>query len=226
MEAKEFDRTLLGLLLAIIGFLLLWIPDIDILGGILVLVGALLIFLGRRGFGERHRRSVGAGVALILIGLVGTFVAAVIYAISIVAAAVMPGVTIAQIGAQISSDFTFLEAATATLGILTVIGEILLVYQLADRRARQILWAGLVAQIATSVVVIVIVLPAVSSAISQATSTGTLNLAPITALETKAQLVELVGAVPAVLLAWGYYRTRKAIIHRDEPVAQNPPSPA
>lgn len=226
VETKEFDRTLLGLLLAIIGFLLVWIPDVDIVGGLLVLVGAFLIFLGRRGFGERHRRSVAAGVALILIGLVGTFLAAVIYALSIVAAAVMPGVTIAQIGSQISGDLTFFVAATATLGILTVVGEILLVYQLADPRARQILWAGLAAQIAAAAGVIVIVLPAVSSAISQATSTGTLNLAPINALETKAQLVELVGAIPALLFAWGYYRTRRAISRRDEPGAPSPLGPA
>src|SRR5437016_1254906 len=49
---KQIGRTKTGLLLLLIGFLMGWLPRIGIIGGLLILVGAILVILGRKAFGS------------------------------------------------------------------------------------------------------------------------------------------------------------------------------
>lgn len=211
LPSKDRDRTMTGLQMVFIGFLLAWIPYVQIVGDLFVFVGVIFLFLGRHAFGEQHRRSVVLGASLIVLGLLGALFVGVIYAEGVVSAASMPGATVAQIGAQISGLFTFLIVASAVLGALVFLGEVFLAYRLATPQTRTVLWAGFVAGIVVFVSVSLVVIPEVASAITAATASGTVNLAPITALQTQETLLGLTSILPYLLLAWAYYRTREGI---------------
>ena len=53
-KRREIDRTKTGLLLLIVGLLVGPVPFIGIIGGILEIIGAILVILGRNAFGKPH----------------------------------------------------------------------------------------------------------------------------------------------------------------------------
>src|SRR5207245_10769581 len=55
--AGKIDNTKTGLLLLIIGLAISWIPFIGAIGGLVALIGALLVILGREAFGREHDRN-------------------------------------------------------------------------------------------------------------------------------------------------------------------------
>ena len=57
-RANAIERTKTGLLLIVIGFVISWIPIVGAVGGILELVGAILVILGRHPFGPDHARNI------------------------------------------------------------------------------------------------------------------------------------------------------------------------
>ena len=209
-DTKDWDRTRTGLWLAFIGLLLLWIPYVEYLGFLLLFIGFIFLFVGRYAFGEPHRRSVVLGAALILVSLIGAFFLGSVFAGELLTASLtslMPGVSIARIGAQLSSDFTFFILAGVVFGALVFLGAVFLIYRLANPSTRKILWAALIAGIGVSATVGAIVATEVSSVIAQATSSGTLNLTPLTTLQTTDTLLGLSNVLPYGLFAWAYYRT-------------------
>src|SRR5438128_11997416 len=70
---KQIDRTKTGLLLLLIGGLISWIPIDGILGGLLLLIGAILVILGRKAFYSPHARNVVIAILLFFIGIIIAF---------------------------------------------------------------------------------------------------------------------------------------------------------
>src|SRR5207247_2669532 len=68
-RAGRIDNTKTGLLLLMIGLLIAWIPFIGAVGGIIALVGALLVILGREAFGQEHARNVILSIILFFVGI-------------------------------------------------------------------------------------------------------------------------------------------------------------
>jgi len=195
----------------IIGSLLAWIPYVSALGGIFVLVGIILLFMGRYGYGEAHRRFVvGAGV-LILIGLLGTVAVTLGYVGSVISQASVPGATPSEVGGALQTGFVTFVVSLFVLAFLTSLGQVLIVYKLAEQRTQLILWIGFFSGIALAVGRLVYLLPLITSAIAQATSGSTVNLAPLNQLETTSTLLGLTSVLPSVLFAWAYYRVRERL---------------
>ncbi len=206
--AADRSRTVTGLLLLVIGFALDWIPYIDVIGGLLALIGIIFVFLGRRGYGPLHHRYVVIGGILFVL----TVVAGIIFGAAFVAAIfsqVPPaGSSLSSFGSALQSDLATLFIGTAVLGVLGALSQVIMVYALADPTTRTLLWAGFAAGAVLSIVVLVVIWPAVATAVSQATSGTTLNMGPIDQLETAADLLGLTKVVAAVLFAWAYLRCR------------------
>lgn len=205
--ARERDRTVTGLLLLIIGFVLSWIPYVDLLGGLLGLIGIILVVLGRRGYGPSHERFVVIGGATYFLVLIASFLVAIIFAGEVVDAASSSSLSAA--GAALRSDLAGLFVATAVLGVVGGIGQVVLVYGLADATTRKLLWAAFAISVVLSLVILVFLLPAIDNAITQATSGTSVDLGPVNQLETTADLLGLSKVAPAVLFAWAYYRARE-----------------
>lgn len=221
-RSKERDRTISGLLLMAIGFALAWIPYINIVGGLLGLIGVIRVFLGRAGFSEEHHRYVVRGAVLIVITIVASIVLVLGFAAALVREANQPGLRISQVGNDLTADLGFLLVGGA---ILSGLGYIVLVYGLADRMTQRILFAGFVASAALSILILVFVLPLVDQAVTQATSGSLVALGPINSLQLTADLFGLTKIVPSLPFAWAYLRARdKATRLRDEPASEPRPS--
>src|SRR5947209_19568709 len=67
--AGKIDNTRTGLLLLIIGLALSWIPFIGGLAGLVALIGALLVILGRGAFGREHARNTILALVCCFVGI-------------------------------------------------------------------------------------------------------------------------------------------------------------
>ncbi len=207
---RDLERTETGLLVAVIGFALLWIPYVSAVGAILEFVGLVMLWLGRRAFGRPHDNSVTAGGVLIvlafLIVLVGSI--SLVYGVATAAAvSTLPGE-----GGVLTADLEAYFLLALVSGAMTACGYLFLPYALADGTSRLLLWGGMVGTIAIATFSYLYFWPQIASAIVAATSSSTLQTGPVTALEGRAALVGSVNVVPDLLFLLAYYRTRQRLI--------------
>src|SRR2546426_7467820 len=66
---KQIDRTKTGLLLLLIGGLISWIPLIGVVGGLLLLIGAIFLIIGRKTFCSTHAPDVAISILLFFVGV-------------------------------------------------------------------------------------------------------------------------------------------------------------
>lgn len=217
------SRTRTGLLLAIIGFALAWIPFAGGVGGLILLIGVVFLWLGRGGFGADHHRNVTAGGVCILLALLLGIGVGVWFASSLVSAAGAAGATPASVGATLTSDLgTLLEVSVATTALISV-GYLLLPYALADATTRALLGGALVLSILFAVAIFLVLGPQISSAVAQSTAGSTINLGPVQAIQTRSALWGAAQIVPDSLFAFAYYRVRSSPAVGSAALAPPPP---
>jgi hypothetical protein len=200
-RAHKIDNTKTGLLLLIIGLAISWIPVIGAIGGLVALIGALLVILGREAFGREHARNAilalivfFVGIGVTIVGFVVLFFAAFSYR---------------------TGPINIFQPTFAWLGVITVIGggvtgisEVLLTYALQLSTGRILLWTAYAASIAISVANFLFVLPFFGGA-------GVVFSAFF--------LQSFLGIIPALLYAAAYYLARQRIVHREIPSPLTPP---
>jgi len=199
--AGKIDNTKTGLLLLIIGLGMSWIPFIGAIGGLVALIGALLVILGREAFGREHARN--------------TILALVVFFVGI-------GVVVAGALALFFAAFSYrtgpssiVQPTFAWLGVITIIGggvigisEVLLTYALQPSSGRILLWTAYAASIAISAANFLFVLPFFGG-------NGVVFPAVF--------LTSFLGIIPALLYATAYYLARQRIVRREIPSALTPP---
>ena len=210
--SKAVDQTATGLLLMVIGFAISWIPFVSFVGGILVLIGIIFLFLGRKAFGGVHRSSVVLGCTCILIGLLAEVGVVIWFTAALFTSADSLGQTASGFGSAAQTDLNVLLVALAVTGSLVALGYLLLPYELVERKFRPVLWGAFAASVALTVTVYAIIQPQISTAIASATSGAMINTGPISALETTELLLGALQVVPSVLFAWAYYNARKRVL--------------
>ncbi|MCI4354599.1 MAG: hypothetical protein L3K06_04465, partial [Thermoplasmata archaeon] len=208
------DRTRTGLLLLTVGIGISWIPYIGGIGGLLVLVGILLLFLGRHGFTERHRASVVLGGALLLVALVGSLVVGLWVAGSILGAAT-PGATPQDVANAAVTALQNAAIAAVVLGAMSGVGRLLLVWELADKANRWLLLAGMVLALLLGVLILGYELPLFSQALQQATAGGSYDRGPIDALSAEVQVIGVLQVIPSAISAFAYYRIWQSLDAQD-----------
>ncbi len=113
---RMIDRTKTGVAFLAVGAALGWLPAIGLLGGLLALVGAILVILGRDAFGEKHARNVGIAIALFIIGFLGGLILAGGILSSVAQAVDLPP---AQAEPAVVSAFSTFLLGAVVLSILT-----------------------------------------------------------------------------------------------------------
>jgi hypothetical protein len=208
---KARERTVTGLLLLALGSGLAWIPFISALGGIIILIGLLFMFLGRNGFGATHRRYVLVGGAIFLIaGLV-----AVIVTLDLVTSIVNTGLQNPNdplaLRSALESELNGYIIALAIVGLISLAAQAIVAYDLGDATSRSLLVLGVVLAGVVSILSVYLELTLLPAAIDQSTSGSTLDLGPITDLQNQIALYGLIRVFPYLALAWGYARTRELL---------------
>ncbi|HTT35203.1 MAG TPA: zinc ribbon domain-containing protein [Thermoplasmata archaeon] len=218
--SREVDRTRTGFTLMVIGFLLAWIPYANYVGGLLLLAGVVLLWLGRRGFGEAHHRAVLAGGLLfaggIAVGLVGS-----LWLIETILTANLASIDPTAFAATLQTDLEAILVLAAISGAMGALGYLLVPFELSDGATRTLLAVAFVASVAVNVYIESVLWQQLAPAIAQATSGTTVSVGPIQALEFRLTLYGLLNAIPNLLFAYAYYRTRRRVI--EGPMAGSPP---
>ena len=203
-RAGKIDNTKTGLLLLIIGLALSWIPFIGAIGGLVALIGALLVILGREAFGREHARNVilalilfFAGIGVTIAGFFALFFSSIYYQTG-------PG-------SIVQPSFAWLGVFGIIGGAVTGISEVLLTYALQLSTGRILLWTAYAASIAISIVNLLFILPIFSG-------TGLFVFPAIF-------LTAFLGIIPAMLYAAAYYLARERIVHREIPWPITPQPP-
>ncbi len=215
------DRTETGVLLVAIGLALGWIPYIGIVGGLLSLIGIILLFLGREGFGDRHRNAVVVGGFLLVLSVIAAFVLGLLIAGMIVSIAQVQGVTLKDVTDTVIPSLESAAGGAIVIAAIGGLGQILLVFQLADRTTRWLLVIGLIAAIVVGAALYLIEVPQIEAAFRAATISGTLDRGPIVQLQNQMQLEGLLRGVPALISAYAFLRVRNRL-RVDPPAASVP----
>ena len=187
--APRGDYTEQALLWMALGFGLGWIPVAGEVGGLLLLGGVVLLFLGRKEYGPAHRRFVDVGIGALVVGEGGAFVANLAFQSALFQDVSGTG----QVGLGTTDPWIALGAG---FSVLTALASVLLIYRIAERPARGVLWTalGLAAAIAAA--------RAVLTALNVAQIVG--SLAPEIELS-------LLNAFPFLLFCWAYAATRQRL---------------
>ncbi len=206
---KQIDRTKTGLLLLLIGGLISWIPIIGLLGGVLLLVGAILVILGRKAFGSTHARNVVLAIVLFFVGIIIGVIAGVLFGVAVLSA--------------LASAFGTLLVGAIIAAAVSGIASVLFTYALQKQTGRMLLWAGYAANLAISIAIYVIIAPLISDAVNQAVSGGTYNPAPVVALQGQLSALGYLSVIPALLFAAATYLAWARVSHGEIPAPTVPP---
>jgi hypothetical protein len=203
--AGKIDNTKTGLLLLIIGLALSWIPIIGAIGGLVALIGALLVILGREAFGREHARNTILALVVFFVGI-GVIVAGA-FALFFAAFSYRAGPS-----GIVQPTFAWLGVITIIGGGVTGISEVLLTYALQQSSGRILLWTAYATSIAISIVNFLFIVPFFN---------GTGAVFPV--VFPAIFLTSLLGIIPALLYAAAYYLARQRIVRREIPSPLTPP---
>ena len=218
---KQIDRTKTGLLLLLIGGLISWIPIIGLLGGVLLLIGAILVILGRKAFGSTHARNVVLAIVLFFVAIIIGVIAGVLFGVAVFSAVASQNPSTAA--SALASAFGTLLVGAIIAAAVSGIASVLFTYALQKQTGRMLLWAGYAANLAISIAIYVIIAPLISDAVNQAVSGGTYNPAPVVALQGQLSALGYLSVIPALLFAAATYLAWARVSHGEIPAPTVPP---
>ncbi len=227
---KQIGRTKTGVLLLLVGSLISWIPIIGgFVGGLLTLIGAILVILGRKAFGPTHRRNVAISIVLFLVGIGIIVVGAII--------AIFEGVGVsatsseAELAAALTTAFTNILIITAVGAFVYGLTGVFFTYALQKKEGRILLWAAYGATVGIQIAIVILTLPAIpgiaASVAHEIATTGRVDSSAISNAVTGATAgLSLLSVIPAMLYAAANYLAY-ARINKGEipPPATPPPTP-
>ena len=122
-------------------------------GGIIGLIGAILMLMGRNEFGEKHRKFMFYAIIVFVVMIVGTiiftiFVAFMVYS-SITTMASTTDVTEVFSSGFMATTFIY----TAIMAIIGALIWVFALYQLENKKGRMVLFAAYAMMVATAIIV-------------------------------------------------------------------------
>ena len=213
-----------------IGTLLGPVPLITFIGGILSLIGAILVILGRKAFGPEHSRNAIWSIIIYIVGFVIIIIGVIAFAFAIISATIasrsgnMTDLTV--IAQALTSSFDGLLIAGIVGAAVSSIAYVLFTYQLQNRNGRIILWAAYASSIAIGIINAIIVSALLSDAVQRSIAGGIFNPDPLRALQNQLQALGLLGFIPAAVYATALYLVWSRIGRGELPATTPaPPSP-
>ena len=214
---KEIDRTRTGLFLLTVGLFISWIPYVQYIGGLLVFIGAILVILGRRAFGDKHSTYVVLAFVVFIISMVVSGAMASVFALSIASTLTSPNPPTGQaLIAQLDGGLASLLAGVIVASIIGTIAYILLSFELQAQIGKQVLIAAFIASVVIGIAMFALALPVLESVVSTAVQGGTtINVAA--EIQGKLLLFQLLDAIPDILLGTGFYLAYKRVLNHEIP---------
>jgi len=176
------------------------------IGGLIMLIGALLIIIGRKEFGERHQKF--------------TIYAVVIYIISIVIGGVL-GVIFAMMS-YVSGSYSYTYITSIITAILGGIAYIFLLYELEDHTGRYVLYAAYASSIVVAIFISLYSIGQFGEIFGPVYSTDTSSSSVMSATASVGK-VAIFNLINGVLLLFAVYIPYRRIISGElVPASINP----
>lgn len=223
-DTKDFTaigRTQNGILLLAVSLILGPIPYLMYLGFVLGLVGAILVILGRKAFGQHHSNLVKFSVGIWIVGIIAGIIVGSSYGYD-VTSAVSANNSQAEVAQALSNAFNTLVIGLLISSAIAGLSQILITYALQTTPGRLLLFLGYAIGIALGVIVLSIISPQVNTAVSQAILTQ--DLTPLNDLRTQSQLLGLVGIIPAIISASAFYLAYLRVANGEIPKSTTVPA--
>jgi len=221
---KQIDRTKTGILLLLIGTLISWLPIIGALGGLLVLIGAILVILGRKAFGPAHSRNVIVSILLVILGLIIVAAATIILVFGTVAS-IIPGNQPTQ-GAITSTFNNFLIILIVGV-IVTGLATLFFTYAIQNQMGRMLLLGGYAVNVVIQIATFVIVSQAIGAIVAAMFPGGTYSPTQATIaiadFSARVQTLGYLAAIPALIYVAAYYMVWNRINKGEIPASTTPP---
>lgn len=186
---KQVEKTKTGLMLLVVGYMLTWVPVVSFIGGLLLLVGAINIVLGRKPFGRAHAKKTLVAAGLIAFGVIGLITVYVVFE-----AAMLQATTAEEFTSLMTSFLLGFFAVAA----IAQIASILLAFELEKPAGKAIL-AG---AYGSSLVVFAMFYLVIQNTMQMSMETGSFDSLGFT---MQMLTLSLLWAAPSVLYAVAYY---------------------
>jgi len=220
---KQIDRTKTGVLLLLVGTLIGWLPLIGAVGSLLILIGAILVIVGRKAFGTAHSRNVILSILLIIFGIIIVVVAAVV--LFAAAASFIPGnpPTQAAVTSAFNNFLIILIVGVVVSGLATVF----FTYAIQNKTGRMLLLAGYAANVIIQIAIFVVLSQAVATFVAAMFPGGTYDPAQasiaVADFSARAQALGYLSAIPAIIYAAAYYLVWNRINKGEIPASTTSP---
>lgn len=214
-RARGIDRTKTGVLLLFVGTLMSWIPILQLFGYLLILIGVILVILGRKAFGPVHARNVVVSVILFIVGIVTVFGVVLVAALSSLSGSIGPGGSVIPSAATLAAALNGALIGGIVAAIVIGLAEILFTYALQAQAGRLLLWAAYGANLALNVAIYLLLSPFVSRVVTAA------DYGAVAAMQGT---YALLGVVPSLLFAGADYLAWSRI-NKGEMPGRGPASP-
>lgn len=166
------------------------IPNAVYLADVFVIIGVILVILGRDVFGHRHSRLVFKATKIYVFGFVAAFFNTSLFVLS------LPGSSLVSA----LDAFDLFIIGSIVLGALIGLAILLLTYELQGPVGRMLLWAGFSSSIALEILIFYMVENELARGVSD-----------FPYIQNQIQLLSFLGLIPAAMNAFAFYLVRAKI---------------
>lgn len=186
----------MGVALLGAGVVVALLPIIGIVGSLLSLVGAVLVIIGRKAFGDRHARNVVIAIVLFVAGFVGGFLLGLASLAELLAGGLST--------AAITNSFNILLGGAVVLGVVSGLASVLFLWELLSPAGRILIVASYALGIVISVGIWIVVTGQIGPALTAATGSPP-DLMPLLNLDLELVNLRYLNFLPALLAAGAAY---------------------
>ena len=214
---KDKDGTRNGLLILAIGYVLSAsilvlayfapiLAGLVGLAGLASLIGALLVVLGRHSFGPKHSRNVILSVVLFIASIVITVIGTFTFTFSVLLATFNAASGSTSVTpASITNAFNILLITLVIGTVLSGLAALFLTYALQQTTGRILLLGGYISSMALMILNSIGTLQGLAEAMNEAFANGRYNPAPLQALQSQRNPIQLLAVLPTLAFALAFY---------------------
>lgn len=199
-----------------------------IIGGIIVLIGAILVIIGRKAFGPAHARNTILSIVIFVVGIAVAIAGSIAFALTVASTIIANSsggtVNTTALGQALSSSFTTLLVLAAIGAAISGIAVVLFTYAIQKNLGRVILWTAYAASIVISIVTFIIVSPLLANVVSQSFSGTTFDLTPFNNLQSQVRVLNLLAFIPAIIYGTAIYLAWSRVKSGEIPGPVAPPN--
>ena len=215
----SYFTTLLGPVALILGF-------VSGIAGLASLLGGLLVVLGRESFGPKHSRNAIITVVLFITSIVLSVIGGLIFAFSVLLAVFNAASNTSIVTPDsITNAFNILLITIIISAALSGLATVFLTYALQQSIGRILLLAAYISSLALTIVNSIVTFQGIAGAINEAFAHGRYNPAPLQALQSQHNPLQLLTIIPTLVFALVFYMVWDRIVKGELPESVTVPTP-